>query len=580
MHLEFDMPRCRLAVSFRGLLMLACCGFFFVGTNTPAQAQVPPANKAAIARGTAYLSDQLSKGGGADGGEVVLAAYAMIKGGRDPADPAVAKIVKTLVAKIRRAKNGAGGGRSIYVAGCNMMLLEAASEKKGTYLRELQMLVDYVAKEQKGSGFWNYGGGDQYGDTSVTQYGVLGLWAAQRAGIKVPPTAWDKTARWLVTTQLKQGGFAYRPNEPNEDPSPSHSMTVAGATSLLVAQMYLYPNNPVGFNSKKRKKKKKKKKISVLEDIDLSKTYKEREKKKKKVKVNFKPSIAYAQMHGSAARGLGWYAKRFALPGGSWPLYTMYGVERLAALADVRLIAGKDWYAIGSAYLLKSQGKDGSWKSSNVGSLTGTAFAILFLSKSTASTLGLETFYGAGLMKSGYGLKGLFKDEKKTQVKGSLDVLLDFLLKPGKLQPKGLIPEIIVRYKLGNKPDWLKPERRKKLLKMLNHPRPDVRGVAVWALGRTSDTDVAGLIVKILEDDPSLDVAIEARIALCWISRKPTGFGLARYPTQNLPSNATKKQKTDAIKKWRSDAKKYWRKWYFTIRPYDERDDLSEKRKN
>ena len=45
---------------------------------------------------------------------------------------------------------------------------------------------------------------------------------------------------------------------------------------------------------------------------------------------------------------------------------------------------------------------------------------------------------------------------------------------------------------------------------------------------------------------------------------------MVRTPT------VTKQQKLDALEKWRKDAVKHWKKWYYTFRPYDERDDLSE----
>ena len=60
--------------------------------------------------------------------------------------------------------------------------------------------------------------------------------------------------------------------------------------------------------------------------------------------------------------------------------------------------------------------------------------------------------------------------------------------------------------------------------------------------------------------DKNLDCMIEAREALRYISK--------RMQHVELPDEPTDQQRAEAIEQWK--------KWYLTVRPYDERDDLVE----
>ncbi len=86
---------------------------------------------------------------------------------------------------------------------------------------------------------------------------------------------------------------------------------------------------------------------------------------------------------------------------------------------------------------------------------------------------------------------------------------------------------------------------------------------------------IAHLLIAAL-DDNDVDVRVEARNALCILSRKPLGFGLPESPYQDLPGNASDKDKAAALKDWQTKVKKNWDTWYYKYRPYEERDDLSE----
>jgi tRNA splicing ligase len=86
-----------------------------------------------------------------------------------------------------------------------------------------------------------------------------------------------------------------------------------------------------------------------------------------------------------------------------------------------------------------------------------------------------------------------------------------------------------------------------------------VRRTAFWALGRTSDLRIAPLLIEGL-NDANLDCMVEARNALNYLSKKVIPI--------ELPDQPTDAQRKTAVAAWR--------KWYLSVRPYDERDDLTD----
>jgi len=565
----------RRACVLSWLLIAIATGFS--GPTADAQG---PKEKEAIKKGVDFLRKTIKPFDGiyAVNGANVLAAYAMLKGGATPGDPVVAGVIASLKSRLASGEyKPAGNG--IYSAGCELMLLEAATPpgKPSMYHKEMQLIVDFIVKNQDSKGYWNYLGGDMHGDCSVTQYGILGLWAAERAGVKVPGETYDKAAAWLMgSNQTAKGGFCYRPTRDGRNPS--LSMTVAGVSSLLIARRYLHPNDAANLRNKKAAPKKQ----GVVEVVDIDTEISKQNDGKKKAKSTYRPVLSFAQLTGSARRGLGWIEGNYQLV--DWPYYTLYGVERMAALGRLRTIGKHDWYAEGSDWLRKEQRKDGSWTHRREGVLPATSFAILFLGRTTSKILGevLPDLLGDGLLRGGHGLpadlstieEGQGGAIKKRTSLGPIDDLLLELQKPEKLDVPEVQKAIVERIQLGDRKQWLQPARRKQLLRMVNHKSPEVRKVAVWALGRTGNIDVAAILMDALESDPDVDVAVEARNALCWLARKPNGFGSPETP--KYPAGATKAQRRRAADDWRSAAVQRWKKWYLQVRPYRERDDLKE----
>ena len=73
---------------------------------------------------------------------------------------------------------------------------------------EVGMVAEYLMTKQKPNGSWDYSNRDA-GDSSISQYAVLGLWEAANAGADVPPTVFDRAARWYMETQWADGGWSF-----------------------------------------------------------------------------------------------------------------------------------------------------------------------------------------------------------------------------------------------------------------------------------------------------------------------------------------------------------------------------------
>ena len=81
--------------------------------------------------------------------------------------------------------------------------------------------------------------------------------------------------------------------------------------------------------------------------------------------------------------------------------------------------------------------------------------------------------------------------------------------------------------------------------------------------------------------DNDVSVVVEARNALCTLTRKPRGIfvrgrPLPANPAESLPDAASADQKKRAIATWQRDVRENWRSWYFRFRRYRDRDDLDQ----
>ena len=291
----------------------------------------------AIERGAAFLragwesehAQRLRRGqahGASRSGERALLGYTLLKAGAAHDDEAVGQIVAQL------AFEDIG---QTYDVACTLLLLEEHDARAHReWIAELLTRLLEWRDEEYG---WGYPGGH---DLSNTQYGALGLWAAARAGIAVPPAAWRELSSAVTHYGVRRGGFAYASGV---DGGSTGSMTAAGVGTLALCEMELA-------------------RAGALES-DWAWT-----------------------LQGERARALGWLRGEFRVDGnpggGGWTYYWLYGLERMAAFCGLPRIGQRDWYGEGAGWLVATQGEQGAWNDR-----VDTCFAVLFLARAALGAL-------------------------------------------------------------------------------------------------------------------------------------------------------------------------------------------------
>jgi hypothetical protein len=455
----------------------------------------------------------------------------------------------------------------VYEAGVSLLALANADPKK--YRMQIGVLAKYLIANQGANGQWHYPG-SMDGDTSISQYAILGLWEATRSGVPVPLEVWDKAAAWHIRTQQRDGGFGYHPDG-GGGASSLHSMTAAGIGSLRIARRHLFPNarERVVAETPTTRKNRSGKRFGILEPVyrdDESATASEEERAALRA-ANYVPQVRLAQIDEAVEKGVAWMTTNFTVtrPTG-YPIYFLYGLERGATLAELKTFGTHDWYEEGAAHLVASQGQGHGWTDSS-GEVPATAFGILFLSRATSKMVrpssAARVEIGAGILIGGRGLPDQLNSAKladgkikKATKNSALEDLLTQLENPQLPQLETTQAEIVEQVVVGKREELIGQIDR--LKKLARHKEPDVRRTALWALGRSDDLRLAPILIHALKD-PDVDVYVEARNALRCLSRKAEDFGAKEEPL-------------DAATRERELAK--WKDWYKSVRAYDERDDL------
>ena len=137
----------------------------------------------AVLAGVQYLKSQAS---GRGAGESAMIALALLKAEVPPSDPALqgclARIRTRFTTTLYEPEMGPGPGT--YEAAATLMVLTNldATENRGM----IELVAAYLKSRQNANGSWDYSGRTD-GDTSISQYAVLGLWEAENAGVDVSP---------------------------------------------------------------------------------------------------------------------------------------------------------------------------------------------------------------------------------------------------------------------------------------------------------------------------------------------------------------------------------------------------------
>ncbi len=506
------------------------------------------------------------------GGNQILAAYAMFKCGAPVSHPFISGAIQAVVQRSSGTEyRPVGAYDHIYGAGVDAMFL--ADVDSEAYQPNLQRILDYIVSVQREDGSWS-DGPTQPGDVSMSQYGVLGLWAAQRAGCRVPPQAFDRAADFHLKRGNPDGGWGYRPGVktgPGGGDS-THNMTMAASGSLSIARMVLHGQRLRA----RRATPPPEKKFGVLEKIDpladvgaapaglVASAY-----------PDYRAGATASALDERLQRGLAWNETRFdPVSRAEHNIYFYYCVERAASINDLDEMAGRDWFTTYGDGLLSLQAADGSFNT-HTGPVVGTSFALLYFMRSTRQIIDKQ--YGLGLQKANKG--NPFGDKKSEPEPTALDQLLASIEKIDFSDPKldaeiSMASELVRSVRAIDNPEELigQTERLKGLLE---HPAAEVRRPVYWALGRTGDFKLVPLMLKGLRD-PNVDVNVEAEMALRYIARKPNGLGLSTNPFAELAVDATEADRLTAATQWRNKAIRAWSGWYFERCAFDERGGLQE----
>ncbi|MHC4817604.1 MAG: hypothetical protein ACYTF8_06090 [Planctomycetota bacterium] len=289
-------------------------------------------------------------------GATALTILALCAAGVPKDDPAIVKALRTSI--LKEDKGGVWILHPQRVHGTYVVSLVAMAlaELDGEEHRHrIQALANRLAAGQLDSGQWTYRCGDRYkarvaffrrfGDNSNTQYAILGLRAAARAGAEVQPYVWMRAMTFWLGCQEWDGGWGYghRLHSGRE-----RSMTPAGIASIAICMEGLY-----GRRAARR--------ILGQESI----------------------------RRGLVRQGellIQWGYRDV-------DQYTFYGVERACVLTGTRLFNDYDWYRAGARDLLRRQDDDGAWRRTGginwrYGPAIDTAYAVLFLKRATTPIAG------------------------------------------------------------------------------------------------------------------------------------------------------------------------------------------------
>jgi hypothetical protein len=516
----------------------------------PASAYTPadPKVQGMVAKARKYLS---GVDPGAMGGSSLI-ALAMVKSGSDESDPKV----QQAIAAIRGAlpdQRRMGTPLNYHLAISIIFLCEAPNA--GQLRAETQALLDILLSRQEPHGGWSYWPGESnhgrdHGDSSMTQYGTLALWEAKRAGFQVPQEAAQRVANFWMGTQTPQGAWGYQaevraPGQRGPQEAVRPSIAMAGLSSCYV----------IGdlFGMAQRREEPKSNQSAVLQKVQEPQADAR----------NF-PSAAInvELMRQTMQLGERYIDSVHSYNQDTWIVYYMYAMERFRSFQEHYTGAvSAQWYDDGVEFLAKSQLPEGNWRY-HMGEYVDTAFAILFLSRSTKKTI--EREFGLGLVRGGRGLPSdismIAIDEKtgnviNPELAGTIETLMKILEDPKNANFGALTanPEKFVEALVRPKQDEdqvAREQRIARLKEMVSKGDYQQRRFAVKALARTGDMDKAPLLLYALTDgDPR--VRWEADAGLRFLSRKLNGFG---------PADTDKKEDLEKLRL-------QWRQWYLGIRP-------------
>ena len=350
------------------LILVVCFGL------APARGATPQQINDAVTRGVKYLYATEKEGnwetGHAEptalspngsfaeasryGGYTAIATYALLAAGeKTKENPKLQAAVKWLM------KTELHGTYAVALRAQVWLLIDESPARDAARDADARFLLNSVIQKGANAGFYgyNYGVPGQkppvvaFGDggpvstyaydRSNSQYGVLGVWAAEQAGADIPEKYWEIVDKGWRRAQQHDGGWNYRASE--ADTKPTATMTCAGVASLFITQDYLLRLN------------------------------------------KWEPCLGGAP-NINIENGLIFVEKHIQELIGGNNFYGMYGVERIATSSGRRYFGPVDWFHMGADNAVQQQKKTGEWAGA-YGPVADTSLAILFLSRGRAPVM-------------------------------------------------------------------------------------------------------------------------------------------------------------------------------------------------
>lgn len=356
-------------VSWRFLGVLALFGAL---PSTPSRADVTAEQvDASIKAGIRFLKNAQLPDGSWDEynrqtypkGTTALVSLALLTAGETADDPQMAKALANLEQMDARQL------RKIYCVALQTMAFAAADPER--YKLRLVDNVRYLEESQIRNpaaggmvGGWAYGLNEgMRADNSNTQYALLGLNAANEAGVAVDQRTWTLSRTYWEQAQRISGAWSYT----IDDNSISASMTTAGISSMIITGLRRLQSREI-----------------LVGDV-----------------IN---NCGEGGVNPGLQRALDWMASNFRVDqnlgrGDTWKYYYLYGMERAGRLSGQRFFGSHDWYYEGAEELVALQDRlTGSWDGGPGESnpLLTTSFAVLFLAKGRAPVLINKLRHGEG----------------------------------------------------------------------------------------------------------------------------------------------------------------------------------------
>ena len=429
------------------------------------------------------------------------------------------------------------------------------------YRREIQWYLDFLHRRQKAHGGWGYDGNNvervelTSGDTSQTQYAALAYWSAFRNGFRVEADSVERVADWLLRTQSPDGCWGYQGtiaqgSQRVHQSEFNCSMLAAGLGGVLICADLLDAVPPPdlvdnGFEDESG---------DLAGDLptvlrvavagqDASRPPPTKIQSTRVDSVDLLEAIDLAG---------GWMDEHYTIDIGKYVYYYLYSTERYQSFHELLEGVSEDepaWYNAGYEYLAQNKYEGKGWQA-GCGRKVDTAFAILFLLRSTQKSI--RGTLGEGRLTSGRGLPANIARAKLRgneiiveQVQSKVDELLSLIddSDQSRLDELARDPTNLIVDKVDGR-------SARRLEQLIRGGEPEVRLLAVRALGRTGNLDYVPTLIYALTD-PERRIVLEARDGLRFISRRFEGFG--------PPDDFSDRQKYEAV-----DA---WKNWYRSLRP-------------